>query len=232
MNRIWDRVLAAFFPQRCAACARVIKHDEWWCEDCIAELPKILPPICPYCGQETLVCRCDKKRHAYDGCCGPFYNEGVAKDAIGRFKFRDLPRLAQAFAPHIATGIWREYADDPPQLVTFVPEYAPRPDLREYNPGHELAQAVAERLQIPCAPLLRKLYPTKTQKGLPSIYRSGNLLGVFDVVSTAHVRGKTVLLVDDVLTTGATLHECAKMLKIAGAKKVYAACAVITTQEE
>ncbi len=228
MNQVLDNMITAFFPQHCAACARVIKPKEWWCEDCVAEFPKILPPICPYCGMEKPLCTCDKQRHAYDSCCSPFYKEGVADQAIQRFKFDDLPRIAHAFAPYMASVILREYADCMPQVITFVPEYEFRPDIREYNPGGEMAKAVAKRLGIPCRPLLDKIYPTKPQKELPAIYRSGNLLGAFDVSKGARVRGKTILIVEDVLTTGATLHECAKMLKIAGADKVYAVAAVVT----
>ena len=73
--------------------------------------------------------------------------------------------------------------------------------------------------------LLRKIIRTRPQKELSALERSGNLLGVFDVEPTADLEGKTVLLVDDVITTGATLDECAKMLKIYGAGEVYAATA-------
>lgn len=232
MNHMLDKLIAAFFPQRCSGCARVIKPEEWWCEDCMAELPKVLPPICHYCGMEKQACICDKQHHAYDSCCAPFYKEGVADRAMARFKFNDLPRIANAFAPYMAAVVRREYADCMPQVITFVPEYAARPDVREYNPGGEMAKAVAKLLDIPCLPLLHKIYPTESQKGLPAIYRSGNLLGVFDVAKNARVRGKTILIVDDILTTGATLHECAKMLKIAGANTVLAATAVVTNHQE
>ena len=99
--------------------------------------------------------------------------------------------------------------------------------------GIMLVAVLSKRLALPYEPVLTKLTHTQPQKELTALRRRGNLLGVFDVCSD--VSGKTILLVDDVITTGATLDECAKMLKIFGAAEVYgvtAAAAVLSKDEE
>lgn len=232
MSRFTDWLISRLLPQRCAGCAEVIDYRLQWCDTCLHELPIVEPPICLYCGKSKAVCMCEKQRHAYDRCCAPFYNEGVAKRAVERYKFDGLKPISKALAPYVAVVVRREYGEEMPQLITFVPLYASDARVRDFNPGEVLARETAALLGIPCVPLLVKLYPTKPQKELSALHRSGNLLGAFDVQTDVDLSNKSILLIDDVLTTGATLDECAKMLKIFGAKTVFAATAVLTTVEE
>lgn len=229
MKKFLDWLIALFFPQRCAGCAEIIDYHLQWCDDCLHDLPIIQPPICPFCGQSKVVCMCEKQRHAYDGCCAPLYNEGVAKKAIDRYKFDHLKPIAAALAPYVAAVVRREYGDQMPDVITFVPLHKSDARIRDFNTGETVARETAKLLGIPCKPLLVKRYKTDPQKNLSAMRRVGNLLGVFDVVTDFPLKGKCVLIIDDVLTTGATLDECAKMLKIFGAKTVFAAAAVLTT---
>ncbi len=232
MSRMVDWWISRFFPQHCSGCAKVIDYREWWCEDCLQDLPVIEPPICPHCGVSKTVCFCEQQHHAYDRCCAPFYNEGVAGKAIRRYKYAYLKPIAKALAPYVAAVVRREYAEAMPQMITFVPLHKSDAKLRDFNPGETIAREVAALLDIPCVPLLIKRYQTEPQKNLSALRRSGNLLGAFDVLPDVSIKGRSILLIDDVLTTGATLDECAKMLKIFGAQTVLAATAVITTYEE
>ena len=120
----------------------------------------------------------------------------------------------------------REYGGIPFDVVTAVPLHQQEHRERGFNQAEKLGQAVAKRLHLPYGVTLRKITVTAPQKELKAVQRTGNLLGVFDVC--ADISDKTVLLVDDVITTGATLDECAKMLKIFGAKEVYAVTAAAT----
>ena len=130
----------------------------------------------------------------------------------------------EGFAAEMAEVVRREYGGLPFDCVTAVPLHKRELLDRGFNQAEKLGQALARRMGIPYATVLTKITATAPQKELSAVERSGNLLGVFDVCGD--VAGKTILLVDDVITTGATLDECAKMLKIFGAEEVYAVTAV------
>ena len=127
----------------------------------------------------------------------------------------------------------REYGGISFDFVTAVPLHKREFLNRGFNQSERLGQALAKWLDVPYETVLTKITTTAPQKELKAVERSGNLLGVFDVCGD--VAGKTILLVDDVITTGTTLDECAKMLKIFGAEEVYAvtaAAACLSSGEE
>lgn len=151
----------------------------------------------------------------------PFYYEAAARNGVLRLKRYDDPDAIAYFADYLYEVVRREYGAEPIDGLTYVPMTRRAERSREYNQGQLLAEALGKRLSLPVYTALAKIYETPPQKALDLRARSGNVLGVFDVIDPA-VRGKTLLLVDDVMTTGATLSECAKMLKIHGAKRVLA----------
>lgn len=227
-----DRALCAVFPRRCIYCGEVIVPERQICANCETNLPRIAAPICPLCGHEKADCTCKQKKHKYKAICAPFYYEDAIVQAIHRLKFESKDFLALPFALDMASCIRREYADIAFDAVTFVPFTKRQLHLREWNPSEMLARHLAETLNLPLETLLVKLFETKTQHNLEARARSGNVFGVFDVVDTNNVAGKIVLLVDDIKTTGATLHECAKMLMLADAKAVYACTFAITKHKK
>lgn len=221
----WKRVrrclLAVFLPKRCIFCDTVIPPWHQSCEPCARQLSFIRPPLCPYCGHYKKHCDCGNRRSAFDKVAAPFYYEAAARSGVLRLKRHDDPDAIACFADHMHTVVCREYGDESIDGLVYVPMTRPAERQREYNQGRLLAEALGERLSLPVYAALAKIYETPPQKALDFHARSGNVLGVFDVIDPA-VRGKTLLLVDDVMTTGATLSECAKMLKIYGAKRVLA----------
>ena len=216
------RVTAWFLPERCVFCGEVIAPFAVACRRCRETLSVIQPPICHYCGARKKECHCGKRRLSVDGVAAPFYYEGAARDGVLRLKREDDPDAIAYFARQLCTVIRREYQVEEIDGIVFVPMTVRARREREYNQGELLAHAVGRQLSRPVYNALVKLYETPPQKALDLHARSGNVLGVFDVTDRS-VRGKTLLLVDDVLTTGATLHECAKMLKLYGAERVPAA---------
>lgn len=226
-----DRALCAVFPRRCRYCGKVITPERQICEDCETNLPHIPVPVCPLCGHTKTDCTCKQKKHKYKSICAPFYYEDAIVQAIHRLKFENKDFLAEPFAADMAACIRREYADITFDSVTFVPFTKRQMRIREWNPSEALAKALAEHLGLPLEALLVKLYETKTQHTLASNMRTGNVFGVFDIADPNAVAGKTVLLVDDIKTTGATLSECAKMLMLADAKAVYACTFAITKRK-
>ena len=147
----------------------------------------------------------------------------MVKRGIRALKNADYSVTVDAFTAEMAEVIRREYGGITFDAVTSVPLHPTDYRRRGFDQAARLARRLAEQLELPYLPLLRKLYRTRPQKELPSVQRSGNLLGVFDV--TQPMEGKRILLVDDLITTGATLDECAKMLKLYGAAEVYAVTA-------
>lgn len=218
-KRILRCLLAVFLPKRCIFCDRLILPWRQSCEACTRRLSFIRPPLCPYCGQHKTNCGCGKRRPTFDKVAAPFYYEAAARNGVLRLKRYDDPDAIAYFADCMHEVVCREYGSEPIDGLVYVPMTRRAEREREYNQGRLLAEALGKRLSLPVYTALAKIYETPPQKVLDLHARSGNVLGVFDVIGPA-VRGKTLLLVDDVMTTGATLGECAKMLKIYGAKRV------------
>lgn len=217
----WGRQAAAWlFPERCIFCNRVIPPLTLSCEECKDDLSVIVPPLCPLCGASKADCACERHRHRFDRVAAPFYSEGAVHSGLVRLKRFDDPYAIGFFADQMAAVCRREYSNEALSVVTSVPMTASKRYERGYNQGERLAQAVAERLALPYVALLAKIYETRAQKTLHAWERAGNVLGVFDVPNPEAVCGKTVLLVDDLVTTAATADECAKMLKLYGAQRV------------
>lgn len=214
------------FPHHCYLCNTLILPRQSLCPDCAARVPTILPPVCTRCGRSEGDCVCGGHSRHYARCISPFYHKGVARDGILYLKEQDMDVTVRGFAAAMAETVRREYGGITFDGVVPVPMHKKDYRKRGFNQAVSLAQALAQQLALPYAPVLEKLTKTQPQKELPSVRRRGNLLGVFDV--TAAVSGGTYLLVDDVTTTGSTLDECAKMLKIYGAEEVYAVTAAAT----
>ncbi|MBR3779506.1 MAG: ComF family protein [Clostridia bacterium] len=233
MSRLTEAIRRVFFPHHCYLCNEVLYPHQRVCVDCMHKAPYIYPPICQRCGRSKDDCYCGKRQRAFERCISPFYHQGVAQQGIYTLKSAGYRVTAEGFAAEMAEVVRREYGGIPFDFVTAVPLHKRERGERGFNQAEKLGQAMAKRLGLPYATVLTKITLTAPQKSLKAVERSGNLLGVFDVCGD--VSGKTVLLVDDVITTGATLDECAKMLKIFGAEAVYgvtAAAAVLSNEEK
>ncbi len=226
-----ERLLAVLLPKRCVFCDTVIAPVHICCAACAKQIAVIEPPLCPYCGQNKKQCGCEKHRLAFDKVAAPFCYESAVRHGILRLKRYDDPDAISYFAERMQMVTRREYGDEPIDGLVYVPMTPRALREREYNQGRLLAEALGKRLKLPVYTALAKVYDTPPQKELDLHARSGNVLGVFEVTDPA-VRGKTLLLVDDVMTTGATLHECAKMLKIYGAKRVLAVTVAVRRHEK
>lgn len=228
MKKKWreaDRARAVVYPDRCALCGKLIPYATEICRDCRRSAPVIRGKRCFACGLPTDDCKCKGHANFYAAVTAPFFYRGVARQGIGLWKFRKAERSVNFFAHAVASCVADDFAAVSIDVITFIPQTEQERALRGYNQDERLARAVGERLQIDVRPLLVKLYETQRQHTLPWFRRSGNIFGVFECADCAFVAGKTVLLIDDIKTSGRTLNECAKMLHLAGAEAVY--CAVI-----
>lgn len=223
MNAVISWLATLLYPDRCCVCGKIIPWRRHMCNQCQEEAPFVLPPVCVHCGRGENRCSCGGRERSFARCVMPFYYENTMHTGIFSLKDGGYRPYVEGMSREMAEVIRREYGGIAFDFITAVPLYYEDERLRGFNPAALLAMELAQRMELPYIGALRKRERTTPQKELTASLRSGNLLGVFDV--TAEVTGKTVLLVDDVITTGATLDECAKMLKLYGAKEVYAVTA-------
>ncbi len=218
--------LKILFPNRCAFCGDVIELDQTICEQC-GNLPSIKMPICCDCGCSKSDCTCKNRKNEYKKICAPYYYEDNAVKAVNRLKESDMPFIAKRLAADMSACIKENYSDVKFDIICYVPLSRCKINKRGYNQSQLLADEISKSINVPVSSLLYKVRENKPQKRQSEKERKLNVFGVFDVKDKAFVRDKTVLLIDDVKTTGSTLNECSKMLKIHGAKAVYAAVAAI-----
>lgn len=223
MRAFFESILAMIFPQRCPFCGKVVQKGAEACAECAEKLPLVTGTICKTCGRGLKYCHCHGRRFQFERCVAPFYYEGPAKHGIMRLKFYGARMVAKSFGAYIADTVRREYAGELFDFVTAVPLSRGEMRKRGFNQSGVVAQALAENLGLNFYEALKKPGEIKPQRKCKGRVRWGNVFGAFKVCGD--VCGKTILLVDDVETTGATLNECARVLRLAGAGRVY--CAVI-----
>jgi len=229
IDTLLDPFLSLLYPPRCLVC-RVLGRSGL-CAACLARIVPVAPPQCPTCGQTIPIdaggCfHCRLRRPAYDRARALGAYEGVLRAAIHQFKYRDHPQLAQVLGHHLAVFAHENAADLNGlhfDALLPVPIHRTRRRLRGYNQSERLARVVAGELGLPLlTDALVRIRATRPQVGLSSEARRTNLSGAFAVRSPEAVLGKTLLLLDDVVTTGSSLYECTLVLKASGAKAVYA----------
>ncbi|MBQ7739879.1 MAG: ComF family protein [Eubacterium sp.] len=222
----------ALLPKRCKLCGAVIEPDKALCEDC-ESLKRIEGKICNKCGCESDICSCKKERFSpdYKAFCAAYYYEGSVIKGVVRFKNDGFTFLKEGIASEISEAVGLRFDTEDFDFVTFVPMTKGKERKRGYNQSRLLAREVAALLEIPCISTLIKIRKTDSQRFSKANRRKENLFGAFDVKEGVDIRDKKILIIDDVKTTGSTLSECAAMLKIAGAREVYAASFAVTKKK-
>lgn len=207
------RTLAGLlYPPKCPFCARVLDgREDALCPRCRSALPRTGP------GDVRTVDGCAV-------CLAPLWYEGRVRDAVHRYKFRGGQNHAAVFGTLMAACLLTR-AGRELDAVTWAPLSKKRLRRRGYDQARLLAERVGELLGRPVVPLLEKWRDTPPQSGLEDARRRReNVRGAYRLLPEARslCSGKKLLLVDDVVTTGATMGECAKLLKSAGAASVAA----------
>lgn len=219
-NWLWSS-LDLLFPATCGGCD---KGQTRWCEECRKKAEVILPPICEKCGGEIieqgLCASCQKKPPAYDAVRSWAIYKGPVRNAIQKLKYkRDISLgivLASPIIDLFAPLNWKI------DCVVPVPLGVARLRERGYNQSALLARPLAMSSGIRYRPqALKRVRETSTQVGLTIQQRRENVKDAFRSFNW-EVEGKSVLIVDDVMTSGATLESCTTALIKAGAVKVFA----------
>lgn len=229
-----DTAVDKLFPRRCPLCGTILSPNQRVCSSCADGIEFITPPICRRCGRPAFDCVCGEESYAFSRCCSPFVYTKAIRRGMHRFKFHNAPAAADYFARFMAATVRREYADIHIDMVTCVPMHKDDFTRRGYNQAALLARETGRLLELPVYnSLLRKPVSNGVQHSLTRAERERNVSGVFAVAQPDYLSGRTVLLCDDVITTGCTLNECARLLREAGARTVLCvtAAAVVGSAE-
>ncbi len=233
MKNPFEPFVLLFFPRRCAYCGKVISASRMMCVKCEKELPRINGTTCIKCGREKDKCSCKGAEKYFVSLAAPFNFSGCVRNGIHAFKFRKGLRNYQSYSSEMARTVKQKFAGIDFDYITEVPMTDKSIKQRGYNQCSWLAEGISEKLNLEHkSDVLKKCYETKKQHGLNYYLRKGNLTGVFEVSTPEDVEGKTILLCDDISTSGETLNECSKMLWLHGAKEIYCITVALTVHRK
>jgi ComF family protein len=227
--------LDLLLPAQCLACRELVGEPGRLCSRCFAEAHLLAAPLCRVCGlplagltgisgkpELDLTCaRCLSDAPEYDRARAVFAFGDVAKRLVHDLKYHDRLEGRASFGEWLARAGAEFLADA--DLLVPVPLHYLRLIRRRYNQAALLAGAVSRIAGVPALPLaLKRVRPTQSQTGLSAQARARNVKGAFTVRKSfaARLKDAHIVLVDDVLTTGATADACARTLKKAGAREV------------
>lgn len=215
---IKDAFLNLLFPRKCVLCARLLEKDE--------------TDLCRSCRVDSPMCLKDSRKFSYlDSWTAIWYYKGYIRSSILRFKFHRARHYAPVYGRLLAMRLMNEYPDGF-DMLTWVPISRARKLTRGYDQVELLAEAVGAELGMKPVRLLRKIRNNRPQSGITGqAKRRANVLGVYRLIPEARIEGKRILLLDDVITTGATAGECARVLLTAGAKEVHCGCIAAASHE-
>lgn len=230
MRRVLSQILNLFFPARCPVCNEIGQRHLHLCERCENNIERI-DDRCLGCGLPRTGCRCS--RNNFSLClAAPFLYKDEVRNAIHRFKFGDEPDLCKFFGKEMADCVAFEFGDVKFDVITCVPQTKKKHRKRGYNQSALLAKQISRELSVPFNELLLfKTRETADQHNLHGKDRLKNLKNAFSAANEEDIKGKTILLCDDIKTTGATLNECRKTLFKAGAKAVCCATIAVTPEK-
>ncbi len=206
-----ERLLCLLFPARCLLCGELISSDRLFCPACAADVP-----------EKPFERRYSLPAAGADGfrVVSPMSYEGGFRKTLHSFKFGGQTALAKPLGRLMSQALG---ASEPFDGVTWVPMTKRKKRQRGYDQSELLARSAAKALKLPVLPLLKKVRETDVQHELSKKGREKNVKKAYQAGPEA--AGKSLLLVDDIVTTGSTLRECAGALYAAGAKRVTGLCA-------
>lgn len=227
-------IASLFYPPLCAACAQAVDDSRDLCASCSERAPRIEPPFCATCSEpfqgaitETFACaNCAHRTLHFESAVSAFRSRGVVRKIVHEFKYGKQAHLKYLVAEWLAEALVDpRLAGRRFDALVPVPLHPTRQRERGFNQAELLAELLSTRSGIPMRATLQRVRYTTTQTAFDRAERMENLHNAFRLRKNADVRGLRVLLIDDILTTGSTLGECARVLKAGGALSVHAATA-------
>lgn len=212
INEIKEFALDLVFPEKCVFCGRLTdKTCGGICDSCARSVTPL----------EGGIVKTDGSFFKY--CVSSYEYCGAVRESILRYKFGGHSSYARTFGRVLAQTIER-YVDLPCDIITYVPVSRKRLNKRGYDQAQLLAKYAAQYLDRQCVCVLKKVKNNPAQSGIDSAERRrANVMDMYSVCGRELIKGKRILLIDDIITSGATLSECARELLMAGADSVICA---------
>jgi ComF family protein len=229
-----EAAVSLLYPPVCTICGENVRAGEYLCNWCEAKAVRIVAPFCQKCSQpfegsitSAFTCaNCAHRTIYFDAAVSAYRGRGIVREMIHEFKYGRQIHLRHLVARWLQAALDDErIRGNRFDIIVPVPLHAARQRERGFNQASLLAALLSAHTSIPSRPALKRIRYTTTQTALDRSERMENLHNAFRLRKNADVRGLRVLLIDDVLTTGSTLSECARVLKRAGALSVHAATA-------
>lgn len=216
---IAECLIKLLFPPKCILCQSVLETQE--------------TDLCRTCRADSPECAGTHKSISFlDSWTAVWYYKGYIRKSILRYKFYGARHYAPAYGRLLAMQIRKEYPDGFDTL-TWVPVSRLRRFTRGYDQVQLLAEAVGRELDMVPVSTLKKIRHNRPQSGIRGQEkRRANVMGAYEAVCPRQIQGKKILLLDDVITTGETVRECARMLRTSGAKEVYCGCIATAHKHE
>lgn len=228
MGRALDNIADFFYPNCCPCCGTVIPYDRLICDECAAKLATC--SFCPKCGRHK--CICENSELSYDGCVTVIPYTSVGRDGILELKYRDGFNFAKLLCDPLFKRL-SDYGYLDADIITAVPMTIIRRSETGYNQAEYIAKRLSKLSGIPCDfKLIRKRLRSKTQHKLDAEERQTEARSAYYPNPKRNLDGKTVILCDDIITTGSTLSACSEALRSMGCKKIYCAVLAGTVQTE
>lgn len=206
--RLFKRIAELFFVPKCIFCGKIIESG-YICRNCGDKLPYVKSAI--------------KGREFYSKCSCALYYKDLARNAMLRYKFGGKRVYSEEFSLLLAEAVMRDL-DGEFDTVTWVPVSKMRERKRGYDQSRLIAERTAELMGYKAEQLIRKRRHTPAQSGIRSEDgRRANVSGAYEITDRDKISGRKILLIDDIVTTGSTFSECARVLLTAGAESVTAA---------
>lgn len=216
IRRLWDMLWDLLYPRKCIFCSKILKRKEQaLCKDC-RNIPERVP--------EPITVGSD-----FECCYSVFYYKDDVASVIKQYKFAGKIHVGRSLGVLLGEVLREQqvFAD----VITWAPISRKRKRKRGYDQGKEFAKVVGRELGIPVQGLLNKVRHTSAQAQITDYNaRKANVKNVYSVKHPGKVTGKRILLLDDVITSGATLTECSKTLRAAGAQSIV--CATFAAARE
>jgi ComF family protein len=229
LSNLFEASLDFVFPHSCLICNKETK-DNVLCHNCLDYIPLVKPPLCSVCGRpikKSRVCQnCKGRAHIEYGRAWAVFVPPVDK-VIHHFKYRKHSELATILGRAMAVIVKSDFFLKEADLIVPIPLFWWKKLRRGYNQARLLAEIISKECNMKVADILRRTKNTRTQTKLDDAARQKNVFNAF-ALRDNKIEDKTILLIDDVLTTGATMNECARILKQHGAKGVFSCVAAIT----
>jgi len=216
---LWKSLLNFVYPPNCILChERLNGSAKFLCSICENSLQRLQPSFISI--NESGLLR--QSQHWFDASLAVFQYDGKVQHLVHLFKYRNTPQLALFFGKAIGRAIIDSAAMPPIDVLVPVPLHSSRYRERGYNQSALLAHEIAHHTGIPVREMLKRHIRTKQQASKDRYERMKNVSGAFSLIDGLTTEHVSIGLVDDVVTTGSTMNECARVLRAAGARRIIA----------